>query len=190
MATTNIDTIFKQIEKDFLELSKNAARMAAKKAQRDIAIKADRFITEYYDEYTPSKYKRKRALFKLVQDYYKEKVGKKGITIEFGVQYNPAKIKGLHNSNSKWHQSGDKWISRNDSGFNFDAGDNGIPEPEWITEKFLAGEHPSGILGDDGGIKVGQSPDEKMQDFFDTKLDDLIGSYMNKAVMSAVEKYF
>ena len=47
MAATNIDEVFKKIEKDFVELSKTAARNAATKAQKDIAEKADRFIDEY-----------------------------------------------------------------------------------------------------------------------------------------------
>ena len=190
MATTNINETFKQIEKDFIELSKEAARVAAKRAQSKIAIQADKFIADYYDEYQPSSYKRQHALFKLIQNYYKEKIGKNGLAIEFGVEYNPSKIKGLHKSNSPFHQSGGKWIARNDSGFNFDAGDNGIPEPEWITNMFLSGRHPSGIVGDNDGIKVGRSPDEKMQDFFDTKLEELISEYMHTALMDAVATYF
>ena len=190
MAATNIDEVFSQIEKDFMELSKDAARKAANRAQKHIVIQADKFINEYYNEYNPSAYKRKRALFKLVQDYYKEREGKKGITIEFGVEYNPVKIKGLHESNSRFHQSGGKWISRNTSGFNKNSGDNGIPQPEWITERFLAGQHPSGMIGDNEGIKIGKSPDEKMQDFFDTRLDNLVGDYMHSALMDAVASYF
>ena len=190
MATTNINEIFHQIEKDFLKLSKEAARMAAKRAQSKIAIQADKFISDYYDEYKPSAYKRQNALFKLVQDYYKERVVKNGTKIEFGIEYNPAKIRGLHKSNSPFHQHGGQWISRNDSGFDFNSGDNGIPEPEWITNKFLAGEHPSGLIGDDRGIKVGRSPDEKMQEFFDTQLEDMISDYMQSALMDAVVKYF
>ena len=189
MAATNIDEIFSQIEKDFVELSKDAARKAANRAQKDIVIQADKFINEYYSEYTPSAYKRQRALFKLVQDYYKELEGKKGLKIEFGVRYNPTKIKGLHESNSSLHKSGNKWVSRDNSRFNLSGG-NGIPQPEWITERFLAGQHPSGMIGDNEGIKVGKSPDEKMQDFFDTKLDDLIGNYMHSALMDAVAAYF
>lgn len=190
MAATNLNEVFKQIEKDFIELSKNAARGAANKAQKDIVAKADQFINEYYDEYKPSKYKRQKALFKLVQNYYKEKELKNGMKIEFGVEYNPSKIKGIHKSNSPYHQTGDKWISRNDSRFNWDGGNNGIPEPEWITNRFLAGEHPSGMVGDYNGIKIGRSPDEKMQNFFDTQLDSIIGEYMHSAMMNAVSKYF
>ena len=47
MAGTNIEAIFGQIEKDFVELSKNAARSAANKAQKDIQNKADKFVEEY-----------------------------------------------------------------------------------------------------------------------------------------------
>ena len=190
MAATNIDEVFNKIEKDFVELSKTAARNAATKAQKDIAEKADKFIKEYYDSYKPKWYKRKNALYKLVKKYYQETQTKKGIMIEFGVQYSPSQIQGVHKSYSYWHQRGGKWISRESNGFNFDTGDNGIPEPEWITEKFLEGVHPSGKLGDDGGIRDPQSPDEKMQKFFDRELGDLVMTYMNRYLLDSVKYYF
>lgn len=193
MATTNIDEIFNKITKDFVELSEKAARSAAIKAQKDIVKKADKFIDEYYASYKPRWYRnRKEALYDLVQEYYKERDLKNGIVIEFGVQYVPSNIRGVHKSYSPYHKTGSKWVSRqNDKGsFHFDAGDNGIPEPEWIAEKFIEGIHPSGKLGDDGGVQDVQSPDEKMQKFFDTELDDLITSYMNKALFNALEYYF
>lgn len=67
MADTNIDEIFSKIEKDFIELSQNAAKSAANKAQKDIRKKADKFIDEYY-QYSPRMYKnRQKALYKLIQ---------------------------------------------------------------------------------------------------------------------------
>ena len=188
MAATNIENIFSQIKKDFVKLSKDAARDAAKKAQIDIATQANKFISEYY-EYKPKVYKnRKNALYKLVQRYYKEKETKRGMVIEFGVEYNPTKIKNLHTSNSWWHRTGTKWIPRGSSGFNEDGQDNGIPEPEWITNNFLAGVHYE--FADGRKIQDAQSPDEKMQSFFDNQLDNLIGSYMSTALYDAVRTYF
>ena len=191
MADTNIDEIFNSIEKDFVKLSANAARSAANKAQKNIREKADRFIDEYYASYQPKWYRRKYALYKLVQNYYKEKQNGKGLKIEFGVTYDASRINGLHKSNSWWHQSGSEWISRTDSGrFNLNGQDNGIPSPEWITNNFLEGIHPSGKLGDKYGIKDSMSPDDKMQKFFDTELGDLVGEYMNKYLLDAVASYF
>lgn len=190
MAATNIDEVFKKIEKDFVELSKTAARNAATKAQKDIAEKADKFIKEYYDSYKPKWYKRKYHLYKLVQKYYQERQLKKGIVIEFGVEYSSSKIRGLHKSYSDWHQRGGEWKSRASSGFNLDTGDNGIPEPEWITENFLEGIHPSGKLGDNVGIRDAQSPDEKMQKFFNRELEDLISTYISKYLLDSVKYYF
>ena len=192
MAATNIDEVFKEIEKDFKALCEKAARDAATKAQKDIVKKADKFIDEYYD-YDATWYKknRKHALYDLVQDYYKEKDKRDGIAIEFGIQYVPSKIRGIHKSYSPWHKSGSKWISRTDkSSFHFDKGDNGIPEPEWIAKNFIEGIHPSGKLGDDDGIKDEKSPDEKMKDFFDTELDDLVIKYMDKYLLSSIKTYF
>lgn len=191
MAATNIDEIFNNIEKDFVKLSTDAARSAANKAQKDIREKADRFIDEYYASYDQKWYRRKYTLYKLVQNYYKESKNSKGLKIEFGVKYDASKIAGLHKSNSWWHQLGDEWISRSDKGrFNSNSQDNGILSPEWITNNFLEGIHPSGKLGDKDGIKDSMSPDDKMQNFFDTELDNLIYGYMNKHLLDAVASYF
>ena len=196
MASTNAEQVFAQIEKDFAELSKKAAKEAATKAQKEIRTKADKFIKEYY-AYQPKVYtnaKRKKALYKLVEDFYEVSEKSNGIEIEFGVTYNPGNIKGIHKSNSKYHQSGEKWVSvRSPRGMSTDiptlndvigaGSDNGIPEPEWITEQFLAGIHPWSKTDD-------QSPDEKMQDFFDTKIEDLINGYISSSLLNAIKGYF
>lgn len=189
MADTNIDEIFSKIEEDFVKLSKEAAKSAARKAQKDIRAKADKFIAEYY-AYQPKMYKnRKHALYKIVQDYYEESESRNGISIEFGVKYNPSKL-GDHHSNSWYRQSGTKWIPRLSGDFDFDSQNNGIPSPTWIVDKFWEGIHPSGKIGDDGGVADAQSSDEKMQQFFDAELNDLVMSYMNEALFDAVATYF
>lgn len=193
MATTNIDEAFANIERDFVELSKNAAKNAAMKAQEDIRKKAVQFIDEYY-EYKPKWYgkSRKKALYNLIKEYYRETPKQKGIQITFGIKYVPSKIKNAHKSYSPYHKSGNEWVSRADdpTNFHFDKGDNGIPEATWITDKFLDGIHPSGKLGDDGGVRDKESPDEKMQHFFDKELEDLVNTYMNEHLLDSVEKYF
>lgn len=190
MASTNIDKIFRQIEKDYIKLAKEAAQKAANKAQKEIRQKADQFIDEYYDEYAPYYYKRTYSLYKLVEDVYEESQSKNGIAIEFGVKYNSSNIKGAHKSNSWYHKSGAHWIPRSSGNFDFDSSNNGMPEASWITEKFLSGQHPSGKIGDDGGIEAFGSPDDKMQQFFDGELTDKLTSYMNDAILSAVKTYF
>lgn len=189
MASTNVDKIFRQIEKDFIQLAKDAAKEAANRAQTDIESKADQFIDEYYNEYSPSYYRRKHALYDLIEPVYEESGSKKGITIEFGAKYNASNIEGVHKSNSWYRQSGTHWIPRLSGDFDFDSKNNGIPEASWITENFLSGVHPSGKIGDNGGTKFA-SPDEKMQDFFDKELNDKLKSYINEALLSAVKKYF
>lgn len=192
MAATNIDEVFAQIEKDFVLLSQSAARGAANKAQKDIQKKADQFIDEYYASYSPKWYRRKKHLYKLVQRYYQETTTNKGIKIEFGIEYSSAKIRGLHKSYSWYHQGGGEWISRmkNADSFNFDSKNNGIPDADWITSNFLEGIHPSGKLGDDGGVRDAQSPDEKMQKFFEKELEDMVLSYMHKNLLDLVGVYF
>ena len=189
MAGSNIDQIFGLIEKEFVGIAKNAARSAANKAQKDIRSKADRFIKEYY-AYTPKAYSRTYALYRLVEDYYAESDSGKGISIEFGIKYNPSNIAGAHHSNSWYHQSGGGWVSRLGKEFNSNSQDNGIPGALWITEKFIDGIHPSGKLGDNGGIADGLSPDEKMQQFFDGELEGLVYGYIQQSLMAAVAAYF
>lgn len=183
MAATNIDEVFSRIEKDFIELSKNAARAAANKAQEDIKKKADQFISEYYN-YKPVWYnRRKKALYKLVQRHYKEIQKNDGIIIEFGVKYDPSQIEGIHRSYSKMHQTGSKWFGRDDEGFKWESHNNGIPEAEWITDQFIEGIHPWAQTDP-------KSPDDKMQHFFNTKLENLVNTYMNKALLDSIKDYF
>lgn len=190
MASTNIDEVFRQIEKDFVEISKNAAKEAATKAQEDVRKKADQFIDEYYAEYSPSYYKKRLyALYKLVERVYEVSESADGVMIEFGVKYNSSNIAGVHSSNSPYHKGGGRWIPRNSGEFNADSSDNGIPEAPWITNKFLEGIHPSGSIGNDGGVQR-RSPDNKMQEFFDKELDDKVSAYMNEALLSAIKAYF
>lgn len=196
MAATSSDAIFDQIINDWVNITRNAAKNAANKAQEDIRKKADKFIKEYY-AYPPKIYtdaKRQHALYKLVEDFYSESSTGSGIKIEFGVTYNPGNIAGLHKSNSRYHQGGSKWVSvRSPKGMSYNiptlsdvigsGSNNGIPEPEWITNQFIEGIHPwSG--------KDDMSPDAKMQQFFDDELDSLVNGYISTALMDAISKYF
>ena len=191
MAYTNIDSFFAQIEQDFIKISKTAAQKAAQRAQEDIKQKADKFIDEYYASYTPTVYKnRKKAFRNLVERVYEESEGANGVTIEFGIRYDHSKIEGAHESNSWYRQSGTTWIPRLSDNFDFDSQNNGIPSAAWITEKFLEGIHPSGRIGDNGGHKDKQSPDQKMQEFFDSELSSKVISYMQEELLNAVKAYF
>lgn len=189
MAYTNIDAAFKQIREDFVELSKNAARAAANKAQKDIKEKADQFIKEYY-EYKPKIYnERKMALYKLVEDYYAEKESSGGLTVKFGVTYEPSKIEGLHESKSQFHKSGKKWIPRSQfTKDNWATSNNGIPEAKFIAENFVSGIHYIDEYGNK--IEDEESSDDKMQSFFDKELDNIVSEYISSELMSALAAYF
>ena len=65
----------------------------------------------------------------------------------------------------------------------FFSEENGIPEAEWITNQFLEGIHP-------WASQDPQSPDEKMQDFFDTELNNLVMNYMQQHLLSNIRTYF
>lgn len=194
MADINLNEFFKNIERDFVKLSEDAARTAANKAQKDIRTKADKFIAEYY-LYRPAVYRDRRyALYHLVEDYYHETATASGIVIEFGVFYKPSNIRGVHRSKSKFHQSGRTWIPRNNEAFNFNTGNNGIPDHRWITDNFLDGVHPYPYKKDGKWeyteIEDSQSSREKMDQFFDIELEGLVLTYMNTALLNAIRSYF
>lgn len=187
MAVTNVGDFFSQIEENFIEITKNAARTAAKQAQKDIKKKADQFISEYYQY--PTQYDRLYALYNIVDDYYSESDGGSGIAIQFGVTYDPSKL-GQHTSNSWYRQSGASWIPRMHGDFDFDSQNNGMPSSAWIVDKFWSGIHPSGKIGDNSGHKDQMSSDQKMQHFFDGELQGKVNSYLQSAFYSELSKYF
>ena len=103
--------------------------------------------------------------------------------IEFGIEYKPHNIAGVHKSGSWYHQSGTKWIPRSSGNFDYDSQNNGIPEASWIAEQYLEGIHPWAHTEPKGA-------DELMQEFFDTELPGLVDKYMSKALMDAIRRYF
>jgi hypothetical protein len=176
MAGKSIDNAFAAIIKDCQTIAVEAVKDAAKKTQNDVIKEANSCLQKYYSNYTPEMYKRTYRLKRAIIPYWADKTNKNGVSIEVGVQYKSSALKGAYRSNSAWHQSGNTWksvIKPVDFSSN-----NGIPEPDWILENFLDGEHG-------GAQQDSESTNSLMREFFETKLPNHIEQYINNALFDA-----
>ena len=115
-----------------------AVKQAAKEIQKDFKQKVfDQAVSDYYEDYSPSRYKRTEGLY----NAFKVKAPTDGrlITIEYDWNYSRLP---RYKSNSELHQSGGEWIGRYDPRFDPEGSDNGIPEKGWIFTNFMEGIHP------------------------------------------------
>lgn len=177
MAGQSIDAAFAAIIKDCQAIAAEAVRYAANKAQADILKEADTYLQYYYDGYKPKKYKRTYYLKNAITPVFEDRSTKKGLSIEVGVEYDSSKLAGHYMSNSRFHQSGDTWKVVTDH--SHVTGDNGIPEPEWILDNFLRGEH--------GGAQQDfNSTNTLMLDFFYNELPNRINQYVQESLFGAI----
>lgn len=176
----SIDKAFAAIIKDCQAVAAEAVKNAAKKVQKDIVKESYRYLAKYYASYHPKVYKRTKSLHKAIVPVLEDHSTNNGTSIEVGVLYDSSLLKNMYKSKSRWHQSGSTWVSRlEDEGFNFDSGDNGIPEPGWILDNFLRGEH--------GGVQQdSESTNSLMENFFDTILEDKVPQYVQEEFFDAI----
>lgn len=173
MAGRDIDAIIQDCQAIAVEAVKNTA----KKVQADIVKEAKNYLQKYYDNYHPKQYKRTYRLRRAILPYWADRTNKNGISIEVGVQYKSSALHGIYTSNSRFHQSGDVWKVVTDH--SQVTGDNGIPEPEWILDNFLSGQH-GGYHQDDS------STNTLMLDFFENELPARIDQYVQDSLWDAI----
>lgn len=118
----------------------------AKKVEQDMKAKAESVVAEYYANSPKKKYSPK--------GYLKRSIHVESIITNSGKQWSGSFIVVFepyylpkHKSNSKFHQSGSKWIPTSDMSYSEKmAGGKpkqfGAPENSWIMEQFLEGIHP------------------------------------------------
>lgn len=197
MAEKSVDDVFAEILKDSRAIAIEVVESSAKKAQTDFMLKAYDLLAKYYDNFgTPKKYKRTYQLRKSITPVLEGKTvkGADEITIRVGVEYNSAQLEGLYHSNSPWHQSGDEWISRNNSNFNWNKdsdgnpiGNNGVPQPEWILGNFLKGVHIWGSEPDQQK-KDTESTNRLMNKFIRQDIEAVLNQYIQSSLMEALSK--
>lgn len=182
--SNNVHGVLNGILEDYKAIALEAVKDAAHKGQEDVIKEAKQYLQDYYNNYSPKMYKRKYALKRAIIPYWSDKSGSNGISITIGVTYNAGALKGAYRSNSKWHQSGDVWKSvpleyRFNPYSEYFSNDYGTPEPNWILDNYLAGEH-GGVYSD------GQGTSEKMDKFFDNELPARLESYIQNSLLSAI----
>lgn len=177
MAGKSIDAVFDEILKDCQAVATEAVKNAAKKVQDDVIKEAESYLQEYYRNYSPQQYTRTYRLKRAILPYWADRSSTKGISIEVGVQYKSSALKGAYHSNSRWHQSGSVW--RPVADYSKFSPDNGIPEPDWILENFLKGEH-GGYQRDFNATYT------LMPDFFENELPSHIEQYVQEGLINAI----
>ena len=178
----NVSGVLNGILEDYKAIALEAVKDAAHKGQKDVMNEAKRYLEEYYSNYNPKMYTRKYALKRAILPYWGDKSGGNGVSISIGVQYNAGALKGAYRSNSAYHQSGGVWRSVPDGvRHNSDlfSSDFGTPDPNWILDNYLAGEH-GGYYSD------GQGTEEKMTRFFDNELPKRLETYIQNSLLGAI----
>lgn len=179
MASQDLNTAFASIIKDCQAIAIEAVGNAAQLVQIDIVNEAKSYLQKYYGSYRPRRYKRTNYLQNAITPVFERSAGKQTASFEIGVEYDSSKLVGHYKSNSRYHQSGDTWVSRTSGGFNFDSQSNGIPQPDWILSNFLEGEH--------GGYhKDSESTNSLMEDFFEIQLPKRIEQYVQNELFAAI----
>lgn len=129
---------------------KAAVQQAAKEIKRDFKSKVfDQAVSDYYDDYTPTKYKRTESLYKAFRVYARTDGRRINLSYDWDFNRLPQ-----HSSKSKYHQSGNDWI---DFYNRSDDDDNGIPEKGWIFTNFMEGIHPRFFFDRKFGIVINDS---------------------------------
>lgn len=140
--------ILKDAEIAFLRTCREACdaalESAAPKIEKDFKAKVfGQAVDDYYSDYKPSRYKRTGSLHNAFRA--KSTIAGDSISVKGAWDFNW--LPDYH-SGSKYHKSGDEWISRydiDDDGneiFDWDSDSNGVPEKGWIFKNLMEGVHP------------------------------------------------
>ena len=186
----SLDKMFKQIQKNSEELAIGAMMSAANKAF-ELAQKEAKNCLKTYLSKKPKIYRRiNPSPLENAVKYFPPKLSENGseCSIVFGLRYDSTRIKGVYKSNSWWHQSGGKWISRfdNPDQFNFNSQANGIPDSGWILSNYLEGIHPGYVNGENRGWQDSAKPAETMKNFFEKELKEKAGELIYEAMQGAI----
>lgn len=129
---------------------KAAVQQAAKEIEKDFKKKVfDQAVSDYYDDYTPTRYKRTESLYKA----FRVNAKTDGRYIELSYDWDFNRLP-QHSSKSQYHQSGSDWI---DFYSRSDDDDNGIPENGWIFTNFMEGIHPRFYFDKKLGVVIDDS---------------------------------
>lgn len=175
--------VYKAVQRNAKVAAISAAKNTAKKIAKDMQKEALNGLAYYYSNYDPDVYDRTYNLKNAIRPYYNDQSNDRTVSIEIGVVYDASYLEA-YTSNSWRHQSGGDWISRNDSNFDWDSGNNGTPDPEWILNNFLHGIHPRTTkCYAYAPVTDPKSQIQIMNEFIDNKVQVLMDKYMNSAIL-------
>lgn len=197
----DLNAIFQSIDRHSTLIAHAAMRSAAQKAFALAKEKAQSCLKNYYKR-KPKIYKRTYTLQNAI--VYRPPTEKKhrgdNYSISFAVVYDSSKLQGKYKSRSWWHQSGDKWKSRFDGGFNQNRQNNGVPEAGWILKNYLLGIHPGWTYNELGshpgwihnewrGWIDDESTEDAMEDYFINELPQIVHGLIYESMQSAIMNF-
>lgn len=174
-------SLFTELERRIIETSEEVCKKALESSAKDMKKSfkdkvLQKVSADYYADYQPTRYKRIGSLYKIwgvthqIEGMY--------ISLDFDAD---DKRMQKHRSGSKYHESGNRWISRYEDEFDWDSGDNGRPENSWILENFFMGKHPRYI------VREGLVFDESYTyEDVEERLDVFIGKYQASGTMEDI----
>lgn len=175
--------VYKAVQRNAKVAAVSAAKKTAQQIAKDMNKEALNGLAYYYANYDPDVYERTYNLKNAIKPYYSDKSNDKTVSIEIGIVYDAAYLDS-YVSNSWRHQSGDSWVSRNSNNFDWDSGNNGTPDPEWILDNFLNGIHPRTTKNYIyAPVKDPKSQIQIMNEFIDNKVEVLMDKYMDAALL-------
>jgi hypothetical protein len=146
--------ILEDAEIEFLKKCATARKAAVQQAAKEIkkSFKKrvfDQAVSDYYDDYTPKKYKRTESLYEAFKVYATTDGRRINLSYDWDFNRLPQ-----HTSRSQYHKYGDDWI---DFYNRSEEDDNGNPEKGWIFTNFMEGIHPRFYIDKTLGILVDDS---------------------------------
>ena len=169
-------------------MAMDAMKQAASEAYKLVVEKTKSCLQNYYKR-KPKIYRRTDSLKKAISGRAPRlRTEGDNCVVSFGVIYDSSRLNGVYKSNSRFHQSGDEWVSRfdNASSFNFDDQSNGVPDPGWILENYLNGVHPGWVNGKDYGWVDSENTRDTMTKLFKQELPNEAGKLIYKSMQGAI----
>jgi hypothetical protein len=181
MANKGFDDVINELAADYQKVATRVLKNVARQVQADIVKESRKYLREYYSNFKPQMYKRTRKLHKAIVPVFEDNSTGENLSFTVGVEYRAGNLVGYYKSNSWYHQSGGKWISRYDDKFNWDGQNNGQVEESWILDNFLIGEHGGAQLDSNGTYTL-------MEYFFENELPERINNYVETEMIKMIMK--
>ena len=163
------------------KIVQDTVKEAGIKARKDLVNKTKSVIKHYYDEYSERQYEPIYSLYNTFT--YENKT--RGKTVNVFVNFDAARIEGMHQSSSKYHQSGSPWESiKWENGFGPEKNKQyGAVEAGFIFDNFWHGYHPVtngnkyiGFTYDP--VQKGKSPEELLSEYVNEYLEGELQTFV------------